>query len=518
MRTSIPLRVVMAAACLVLALAAALPPADANWLARFGRGSEATGTLGRGARHGAGALEGVAAHVRNFPGKDGSAVLAAHAGQEGHWTLVNRTGERVTAAGPEELKRALAVLAPEAAATGGVPLALVLSEETIFARTRLLADLPKSAALSVLVNGQAYRVLASGEGAARRLFAEIRPNLVAELADQARFDEAVWQLARPLRTDRIRIVALEPGNAAGLSPAPKLDKASGKALVDTIDPANFARALDGVAGQTVIVTGRIEGERLVVKPASGPERSLLLADLARAAEAADVNLFVLKSASPRQPGGRNWLWQRVAVKGLDDALARASVADFLAALGGADARLAVTAAASSDGALRTVLDVAPLREAAGALGGSLGGALGGARVGEAVTGIVAEVTGHVLLAGVHANIRSAERERELDLRIVPGVPSALQWNYVMAVLLGLIGWPVARGWFERIWPAERAGEYAGRMGYRAAAAARALAFGLLFMPLVGIASAPLQILRRGWFWATWPGRWWSRKPGPRTAV
>ena len=37
--------------------------------------------------------------------------------------------------------------------------------------------------------------------------------------------------------------------------------------------------------------------------------------------------------TPRQPGGRNWLWQRIAVGGLDDALKRATLGDFLDALG-----------------------------------------------------------------------------------------------------------------------------------------------------------------------------------------
>ena len=71
-----------------------------------------------------------------------------------------------------------------------------------------------------------------------------------------------------------------------------------------------------VRGQTVLVTGRVDGQLLYVKPSSGPEKSLLVRDLLKAAEDADVNLVVLHSAStPRQPGGRNWLWQKVEVQG-----------------------------------------------------------------------------------------------------------------------------------------------------------------------------------------------------------
>ena len=76
---------------------------------------------------------------------------------------------------------------------------------------------------------------------------------------------------------------------------------------------------------------------LYVQPTSGPERSILMPDLFKAAEEADVNLVVLRAAStPRQPGGRNWLWQKVEVKGLEQAMQHARFADFLNALGGAN--------------------------------------------------------------------------------------------------------------------------------------------------------------------------------------
>ena len=40
---------------------------------------------------------------------------------------------------------------------------------------------------------------------------------------------------------------------------------------------------------------------------------------------------------------RNWLWQKVEVKGLEQAMRHARFADFLDALGGANSRLLVSA-------------------------------------------------------------------------------------------------------------------------------------------------------------------------------
>ena len=437
-------------------------------------------------------LEAVAAHVQAL--KSGPVVFGAHAGSEGHWTFVNRAGERITTSSADEMRRALPVLAPETAADAGGR-AFVLSEATVFAAPRSIAELPRGSPLSVLIDGVVYPLSARDEAGRRRYFAALRPNLVAELAERASFDEIVWQLARPLDAERIRVVGLEPGGAAALAPIPAIERATGRALVDTLDPAGFTRALDGVRGQTLVITGRIEAGTLHVKPASGPERTLALADVMAAAEAADVNLFVLRSASPRQPGGRNWLWQKVRVKRLDDALARTTTADFLAALGGSGNVLAVTARQSANAPQRTVLDVTPAAAVDGA--GGIGGS--GWKIGD----LVAEVTGHVVLAGVHADVRSSARQRELDRRLVAGVPALAQFVYLGFALLGLIGARVAEGWFGRLWPREQRAEYAGAGGYWSAMAARQLAFWLLFVPLVGPISAPFAL-----------ARWMTGRTGP----
>src|SRR5262249_10947582 len=143
-----------------------------------------------------------------------------------------------------------------------------------------------------------------------RLFAAIKPNLLVDLRERKAFQEAVWQLARPLSKASVRVLALEPGGPTALAPSPRIDPESKRALIDVIDPASLPAALAALGGQTVLVTGRLEGRLIYVQPASGSERSIILSDLIKAAEEADLNLVVLRAgATPRQPGGRNWLWQ-----------------------------------------------------------------------------------------------------------------------------------------------------------------------------------------------------------------
>ena len=306
------------------------------------------------------------------------------------------------------------------------------------------------------------------------------------MSSRKAFEEAVWQLTRPLNKANVRVLALEPGGPPRLASAPRIDPATKRALVDTIDPASLPAALGSVRGQTVLVTGRVDGRVLYVQPSSGPEHSLLLPDLFKAAEEADVNLVVLRAAStPRQPGGRNWLWQKVEVKGLEQAMQHARVADFLNALGGPNARLAVSANPSGR---RTALDIKPAADLAG---GPLQ-----SPVGDLFSGIVSDITGRVVTTGLQANLRSAERQPELDQRLIPGIPSDFQVGYLVLVLLGLFGVPVSRAWWRRLWPPEAATEYAGRAGYWRRAPCAALAFLLLFLPLTAPVSAPYNLARQ----------------------
>ena len=314
-------------------------PAQADWLGKLvGAAQRLSPAPTRRTK----ALDNLAAHIKTLPAKPEATVLAAEATPEGHWRFVNKAGETITAGTPEEMKRVVLLLVPDAKAEAR--LTLYLTQDTVFARRAALKDLPKGTELTIRVGEESYRILRRSEGAGERLFAEIRANLVVELADQQQFAEAAWQLARPLNKAGIRILALEPGSAPRLPSSPRLDPVSKKALIDSIDPASLAAALGAVRGQTVLVTGRIDGELLHFKSRAAPTAACIVRDLFSAAEQADVNLIVLHASStPRQPGGRNWLWQKVEVKGLEEALQRARVADFYNALAAPNGRFVVSA-------------------------------------------------------------------------------------------------------------------------------------------------------------------------------
>jgi len=487
-RLGILLRTVALAAVLLLPVAIV-----AGWLEKI------AGTAVRRGPPISPALESAVRYVRGLPARADVVALAAQGTPEGHWRFVSRSGEMYTAGAPDEMKRVVTVLHPEA--RPGARLSLYMTQDTVLRDRVALKALPAGIDLSVVVGTESYRLLRRSELGGERFFAEIRPNLVVEMGDKRLFEEAVWQLARPLDAARVRVVALEPGGPATLPSSPRIDPISKRALVDPIDPASLVPAMRGVTGQTLVMVGRMERDLIYVRPSSGPEHMMVAKDLIKGAAAADVSLVVLLTAStPRQPGGRNWLWQKVEVRGLEEALRNASMADFLNALGSPGRRLAVVALPQGQ---RAALDLQPA--------GDLPSAAPARPVAELLGNAVSDLTGKLTATSMLASVRSAARQQELDYRLLPGVPSEVQIGYGLLVVLGLLGVPVARVWWQRVWPPEQADDYAGLTGYWAARAVRGLAFGLLFVPLTAPVSMPYSLGRQIREAVTAPARLWRRR-------
>lgn len=427
------------------------------------------------------ALDHATAALRALPAE--TPALAAEATQEGHWRFVNRTGETVTAASPEEMARVAGILLPEARAP--VRLTVLVTPTTVLERRAALAQLPAEASLRVVVGADTFPVLGRLQGS-DPLYIAVRPNLAVEAGAEANVREILWQLSRPIDRASVRILALEAGGPSTLAPAPRKEKETGRPLIDAIDPASLAPALGSVRGQTLIVTGRVEREVLYVQPSSGAERGVRVRDLLAAADAADVNLVILESATtPRQPGGRNWLWQRIAVKGLEEGLQRPRMADVLNAVGGSATRFVVSA--RSTGATRTELDFKPATGLPRTSAPS---------VGELFMDAIGDITGRVVTARVQASLRTAARQRELDRRLVPLVPSLMQVGYGLALLVGLLGFRQAQAWWGRVWPAEAPEEYPSAFGYHSARAIRGALFLFLFLPLVALVAGPMAVWSR----------------------
>lgn len=487
---------------LAIAIAAAPIQAEAAWW-KVLKGVGDVGDAGRAGRlnlpDGFGALDDAARHIRGVAAVGKGVPLAAHATPEGHWKFANKDGEVFTAANAQEMQRVVPTLAAGAPADSKI--SLYLSEETVFDGRAALKDLPPQADLYFVDGKTSYRLTTRAGTSGQALFAAIKPNIVVEVTDRRMFGESVFQLNRPLNKSNMRLLALERGGPKSLSSAPGFDPVTKDALVDAVDPAHIESALARLKGQAVVVTGRVEGGRLYAG-----DVDLSMQDLASAAQRSDVNLVVLQSQATRQPGGRNWLWQKVEVAGYGDALKQTTFADFLNALGAQRGELSVAATPSGQG--RIALRAVPTGDVAEPLSGQLDGWWAEA---------VSHVTGEVITKAVEVHARDERTQIEQDVRIVSWLPSIVHVLYIGLFVLGLFCSPVSRGWWQRVWPREVRAEYAGVLGYLTARLMRGMSYILLFMPAAALPALPVMAWRIIWAWFTLPGRIWRWLTGWGTA-
>lgn len=421
-------------------------------------------------------------------------VLAASVTAEGHWTFVNQAGLRFTAARPEEVGKVYDNLAPDGLgrATRPAPMVIYLAGEAVFSHGEHLRLLPSDAQLRVVVGGTSFPLRRFGTGGAGAWLAEVRANVFIQAPDETVFSETVWQLMRPLKTRGMRILRLDPAGPDTLRPRGLvIGGGAGEArrrVADAVKPERLAGALSSLRGQTAVLTGRLQGDdRLVFRTPTGVEQKLVLGPVRAAAAEADVNLVVVNASAPRQPGARNWLWLSVEVDGLADALRQERLGDFLNSVAGGRRRLLVRA--RTRGADRVTLKVLPTR--AGVLEREPG------LFDEVLSELGAEVVGSVIPHAVDADLVSRAQQRELDWRLVPGVPTGVQFGAGLALLAGIFGLPVALRWWRQIWPVEARADYAGRSGFLAARAVRLVVFALFFLPLIGVPALLWGVVKAG---------------------
>jgi hypothetical protein len=469
-------------------------PSNANWLTHILKEAGEAGTHGAGkvGRHLDG-LDNVARHLKSLPEAPGTVAVAAHIGPGGHWHFTNKAGDTFTAANADELARMPAAMAPDA---GGSKLAFHLTPETVAAAPAALKDLPDGSALFVVSAKKSYPLIRQSKDGADRMLADAGSGLLVEVADKKLFEDALFQLAQPIKRSSVRVLSLSPGGADTLNRVPGFDSKTKTALVDAIDPQSLARALPSVSGQTVVLTGRVSDGVLLAKPSSGAEISLKLSELRQAAEAADVNLVIVRASDARQPGGRNWFWQTIAVPGLDDAVKQQTFGDFLGAVGSSSGA-PMTITASQDRVGRVVLSAVPQSQASSAVTG---------QIESWMDSIASTVTGQVLVEGIDVDARDQQRQEELDLRFIPGIPSSIQISYLISWIMGLISIAKLLPWWRRIWPAEARDEYSSALGYRSAQAMRGLLFTTIFMPLAGPFGLLAYVVEQIWAILTAPFR------------
>ncbi|MGI9406766.1 MAG: hypothetical protein ACR2O4_10380, partial [Hyphomicrobiaceae bacterium] len=370
----------------------------------------------------------------------------------------------------------------------------------------VLDTLPRGARVRVAHKSEAFSVLGAPPFDPGPLHVRLRDSLVVKIDGDTALAEAAWQMRRAVNQSTLRVLTLDPKASATV---PRLRvTAKGKALPpESVNPFALAKGLGNLRGQTVLLTGKIDGDLLYFTPPSGKMQSVLLSDVRKAALRDDVNLIVLNADSPRQPGVRNLLWQRAEVDGLREALDKATMGDFLDAL--ATGRGPLELSVSATGATHVSVRAAPKPSLARHLPEHDGSILTATE--KIFTELVSGVSGNVLTSGIEATMRSEARETELKNRIVPGIPSDIQILYIVAFVVGLLGLPTILGWWRKLWPIRDRASFGSTLGLIGNRLLRFFPFTFLFVPLVAFIATPYQMLVRPLALITVPFRWIFRR-------
>ena len=106
--------------------------------------------------------------VKNLPrGKNGHA-LAASVTNEGHWHLMNASGERATVSGAVELKQALKWLLPERLQQDPSLISFFISDVSLIKNPKYLDVLPVNANLRIVREGRDYGIISKNKGLCKR--------------------------------------------------------------------------------------------------------------------------------------------------------------------------------------------------------------------------------------------------------------------------------------------------------------------------------------------------------------
>lgn len=424
---------------------------------------------------------------KSVPKHDHANAIVASAPAAGYWRFTNAIGETRTIARADEIKNAIKWLAPVASELQSPKVAIYLSGETFFSKNAL-SELPKEARFYVVLKGKPYKLVAGRDG---KYYALIKQRLALQLKNEAGVKEALWQLARPVNRHKMRLLSLND-NAPKTLPFSHTNPVDSLPAPEPVNPYALGRALKGLRGQSVLLVGRVRDDILYFKSRNGPDARVLLSDVRRAAVEADVGLVVISGPSSNQPGSRNALWQQVQVIGLEDAITKATIGDFLGALG------------FERGAI--VVSVAPLGRNHVILNAISHPGLIGALAVDPVTNqpsaleslfidLMASITGDVSTYWVQASLRHSQYEDELRKRIVPGVPADYQFLYLGLMAVGLLGLPVALGWWRKLWPLPPVDSHRSTFWHIVYGAFRLLLFSLFFMPLVALVAITAQLVR-----------------------
>ncbi len=466
---------------------------------------EAASTAGKHLDDAAKLVDEGAAIAKKLPKSADSAGVALVPAKDGTWQLVNAEGKTIPVSSLEDLKQGVEdasrvhvrPLAGDAAAAGAVKAStvqLAIRETDFFKLRGQLNDLPANThPVLVRPNGRSYALKPVHIGKQRQLAVELSPNVLLDPATSRALDGNIKFLSRPVNGSNLRLARFDSASAAAQAPGPA------ETIVD-LNADLLEASLARHKNRTLAVSGQVTrdlktGRRQLMVRDGKDLRQIDLDAFLTAAERQRVDLMIVESASPVQPG-KSWFSKTALEKHFAAGQPAMTQADLLIAVSPPNATTLVHAADERNYRLVTATSHVPLETSPQAATSTDGTSLAGWLLDAAMRLKVRSVT---------SDHEDPEHTDEVESRWIPWISNvSLILNGVMAALSAFLCWYLW-GWWNGVWRyfSARSG------GSRPHSPLMRVVKVLLFVPFAFLMAVPalLWLVIADWTkFLTWPFR------------
>lgn len=404
--------------------------------------------------------------LKHFDVEPGVSRVGLSARSDGTVLLKTAGGEELLIRSADDVEKALSNLSKKLKkrdGSAGGKARFFVSKDHLFGAPKASLILSKMKGLQLITGKKtSLPVLRISDEVGRKVWAvQVRKGILAVTPDAKSLKEAVWRMGHAFNSADIHVVSFSR-KAQGIPSAMPFTRGGRVPEPTLISPQQLETAFKALRGKKLVVTGKVEGDVLLVKAGAQKVQRLSIADMRAKASAANVDLIVLGGKKATQPGKKS-LFGRADDKRLATAFDTHTYGDFLAALGGRKSPMVVHGNAVGQNhmiwrSVPTARAHAPtLRERMGEE--TIGGAIVRFGVQRATLSAAKNQSRTDDASSVSAESEvtvelSAKNERwqeELERRIIPGIPFYLQVMYVINIVCGLLAWSVSNWLWDKIW-------------------------------------------------------------------
>ena len=440
--------------------------------------------------------------------KKGTARVAVSTRSDGTLVLVAESGKQIVLDSSQDIRPILKNLKDASRTADGKKvkeLKFFTNEKSLFEHAKshsLFAQLDNLNLVSS--KGKILPLKAMTKGSGDHVFGvNVSKRTVVLASNGQQMKEALWRMGRGMNRGDVHLVSFDGTARSTPNLLPVLTNGMPKPTL--INPKKLNEALRTLRGKTLIVSGKVEGTDLVVDSAKDGRHVIQFDELKQLAAREDIDLFIVGKRSPKQPAVKTWFGSPFESQ-MKKAFQANTYGDFLSALHGEKKLLTIDTKLAANNRLT-------FQSLSGESVEKLGGLTSFIKEIDIVGALAGRVVSKLSEISLDLNVKDKERASELNARIIPGVPSILQYLYIANIIFGFVGWTVSRWVWHKIWPPRARTDFSSLISFIGMKLLRFAVFVFGLLGLFGLLFAALFGFKQVFDWVvviwlivTWPFR------------